>query len=124
MNARERRAYHKVHFGSDDIVKNGITLNNVHIIPDVFAEGQSIDYYIDNGKDIGLLTILNSPKNILTLIPGDDITYIIAEFPIVDADSALDYITHILSSLEQPVEKTVISLDRFYPAGFAKSGAV
>lgn len=69
------------HFNdSYDILIDDIILNPVHMLPEVFAENQSVDYYMNDNKDIYLITFENSVEdtiqftiNTLYLFPINDI---------------------------------------------------
>ncbi|HAJ97588.1 MAG TPA: hypothetical protein DCO72_07615 [Ruminococcus sp.] len=70
------------HFGDDDIQIRHFRLNAVHQIPEVWADGQEIDFYLDDGTGMYLLTIRNSSMQKITVYGNRLIQYIVAEIPV------------------------------------------
>ncbi len=77
-NRAKRREMCSCHFGSDDIIVDGFIFNNVHVVPDVWAEDQEVDFYLDTGDDICLLRLRNNDKNQITFCEGT-IMYLVVE---------------------------------------------
>ena len=70
------------HFGDDDIVIGHIRLNPVHVFPPIWLTDTEMDFYMDDGDDIYLLTIRNNDKRILTVLyTRKEIRNIVMELP-------------------------------------------
>ena len=78
----KRRRECMCHFGDDDIVIGHIRLNPVHVFPPIWLTDTEMDFYMDDGDDIYLLTIRNNDKRILTVLyTRKEIRDIVMELP-------------------------------------------
>ena len=70
------------HFGDDDIRIRHFRLNAVHIIPQVWAENQEVDFYFDDGNGMYLLTVRNCANSRIIIYGNRLIRDIVAEIPV------------------------------------------
>lgn len=99
LRYRLKRKKYGMHFGSDDIVIGDITLSSVHVLPEnEWQTGQEADFYMDDGADIYILRLINSPDRRITLADGR-LRYIIIRTPIKDISNQISEIIGILRDI-------------------------
>lgn len=104
----KRRKECAIHFGNDNFIIDGITLNAVHQYPESgWKLEQECDFYMDNGDDIFLLRIINNEKNKISFVNSGCIIYIIVETKISNKNIK-ESIRSILLTVQKIINDTSI----------------
>jgi hypothetical protein len=108
-----RKKLFSCHFGEDDFFIEDIRLNAVHQIPETYSPNCELDFYLDNGDDIFLLRLENSPKNELIYITSGELEHPVRQLTYLIVRKTLQYkITKELSLALRKIKKIGFPQDK------------